>query len=226
MNKLLKFAFIAATVVIVASASAKSVPASQQAMNDSWINGTGEYVWMDGTNELCWRNTFWTPSTVNKKCDGELIKQTPQLPVSPPSVPAPITNQTITYQADTLFDFDKAVLKLAGKEKLAELTTKIQSLNLKVVIARGYTDRIGSDIYNDHLSQRRAQAVKMYLINAGIDADHIYMEGNGKRNPVTTNCNQKNRRQLITCLALDRRVEVEVVGTLKQHKSLHTTQRD
>ncbi|HEX7913324.1 MAG TPA: OmpA family protein, partial [Paraburkholderia sp.] len=65
MNKLSKLAFIAATAVMAASAMAQSVPASRQATNDNWVNGTGEYVWMNGTNELCWRDAFWTPATAN-----------------------------------------------------------------------------------------------------------------------------------------------------------------
>ncbi|WJF90992.1 OmpA family protein [Paraburkholderia bonniea] len=214
MNKLSKLAFIAATAVMAASAMAQSVPASRQATNDNWVNGTGEYVWMNGTNELCWRDAFWTPATANAKCDGALVAQAP----TPPAPPAPpvITSQKITYQADALFDFDKAILKPAGKEKLSDLASKIQGLNLEVVVATGYTDRIGSDKYNDRLSLRRAQAVKAYLVSKGIEANRIYTEGKGKRNPVTTGCNQKNHKQLIACLAPDRRVEVEVVGTSKQ----------
>ncbi|WP_028226796.1 outer membrane protein OmpA [Paraburkholderia ferrariae] len=215
MNKLSKLAFIAATAVMAASAQAQSVPASRQAVNDNWVNGTGEYVWMNGTNELCWRDAFWTPATANAKCDGALVAQAPQPPVAPPPPPA-ITSQKITYQADTLFDFDKAVLKPAGKEKLDDLASKIEALNLEVVVATGYTDRIGSNAYNDRLSLRRAQAVKSYLVSKGVPADRVYTEGKGKRNPVTTGCNQKNRKALIACLAPDRRVEVEVVGTQKQ----------
>jgi OmpA-OmpF porin, OOP family len=216
MNKLSKLAFIAATAVMAASASAQSVPASRQQTNDNWVNGTGEYVWMNGTNELCWRDAFWTPATANAKCDGALVVQAPT-PPAPPPAPAPvITSQKITYQADTLFDFDKAVLKPAGKEKLDELASKIEGLNLEVVVATGYTDRIGSDKYNDRLSLRRAQAVKAYLVSKGVEANRIYTEGKGKRDPVTTGCNQKNRKALISCLAPDRRVEVEVVGTSKQ----------
>ncbi|CAM2179120.1 Outer membrane protein A [Paraburkholderia sacchari] len=213
MNKLSKLAFIAATAVMAASAQAQSVPASRQAVNDNWVNGTGEYVWMNGTNELCWRDAFWTPATANAKCDGALVAQAPQPPVAPP--PA-ITSQKITYQADALFDFDKAVLKPAGKEKLDDLASKTQALNLEVIVATGYTDRIGSAAYNDRLSLRRAQAVKSYLVSKGVPADRIYTEGKGKRNPVTTGCNQKNHKQLVACLAPDRRVEVEVVGTQKQ----------
>jgi OOP family OmpA-OmpF porin len=180
------------------------------------VNGTGEYVWMNGTNELCWRDAFWTPATANAKCDGALVAQAPTPPAPPAPVAPAITSQKITYQADTLFDFDKAVLKPAGKAKLDDLASKIQGLNLEVVVATGYTDRIGSDKYNDRLSLRRAQAVKAYLVSKGIEANRIYTEGKGKRNPVTTGCNQKNRKQLIACLAPDRRVEVEVVGTAKQ----------
>jgi OOP family OmpA-OmpF porin len=208
MNKLSKLAFIAATAVMAASAMAQSVPASRQAVNDNWVNGTGEYVWMNGTNELCWRDAFWTPATANAKCDGALVAQAPQPPV--------IQSQKVTYQADALFDFDKAILKPAGKEKLDDLASKIGNLNLEVVVATGYTDRIGSDKYNDRLSLRRAQAVKAYLVSKGIEANRIYTEGKGKRNPVTTGCNQKNHKQLIACLAPDRRVEVEVVGTSRQ----------
>ena len=216
MNKLSKLAFIAATAVMAASAMAQSVPASRQATNNNWVNGTGEYVWMNGTNELCWRDAFWTPATANAKCDGALVAQAPTPPAPPAPVAPAITSQKITYQADTLFDFDKAILKPAGKEKLDDLASKIQGLNLEVVVATGYTDRIGSDKYNDRLSLRRAQAVKAYLVSKGIEANRIYTEGKGKRNPVTTGCNQKNRKQLIACLAPDRRVEVEVVGTSKQ----------
>ncbi|MDG0027063.1 outer membrane protein OmpA [Trinickia sp. Y13] len=213
MNKFSKLAFIAATAVVAASASAQSVPASRQATNDNWVNGTGEYVWMNGTNELCWRDAFWTPATANAKCDGALVAQapTPPAPVAP-AAPA-ISSQKVTYQADTLFDFDKAILKPAGKAKLDELATKIQGMNLEVAVATGYTDKIGSDKYNDRLSLRRAQAVKAYLVSKGVPANKIYTEGKGKRNPVKTDCNQKNRKALIACLAPNRRVEVEIVGT-------------
>jgi OOP family OmpA-OmpF porin len=215
MNKLSKLAFIAATAVMAASASAQSVPASRQQTNDNWVNGTSEYVWMNGTNELCWRDAFWTPATANAKCDGALVAQAPTPPAAPPTPVAPpvITSQKITYQADALFDFDKAVLKPGGKEKLDDLAAKIQGVSLEVIVATGYTDRIGSDKYNDRLSLRRAQAVKAYLVSKGIEANRVYTEGKGKRNPVTTGCNQKNHNQLIACLAPDRRVEVEVVGT-------------
>ena len=213
MNKFSKLAFIAATAVVAASASAQSVPASRQATNDNWVNGTGEYVWMNGTNELCWRDAFWTPATANAKCDGALVAQAPTPPAPAAPVAPAISSQKVTYQADALFDFDKAILKPAGKEQLDQLAGKLQGMNLEVAVATGYTDKIGSDKYNDRLSLRRAQAVKAYLVSKGVPANKIYTEGKGKRNPVKTDCNQKNRKALISSLAPNRRVEVEIVGT-------------
>ncbi len=215
MNKLSKLAFIAATAVMAASASAQSVPASRQATNDNWVNGTGEYVWMNGTNELCWRDAFWTPATANAKCDGALVAQAPTPPAPAPAAPA-ITSQKVTYSADTLFDFDKAVLKPAGKQALDDLATKVQGMNTEVVVATGYTDRIGSDKYNDRLSLRRAQAVKAYLVSKGVPANKIYTEGKGKRNPVKECAGKKVTAALKACLQPNRRVEVEVVGTQQQ----------
>jgi OOP family OmpA-OmpF porin len=213
MNKFSKLAFIAATAVMAASASAQSVPASRQATNDNWTNGTGEYVWMNGTNELCWRDAFWTPATANAKCDGALVAQAPT-PPAPPPAPAPvITSQKVTFSADTLFDFDKATLKPEGKAKLDDLAAQLQGMDLEVVVATGYTDKIGSDQYNNRLSLRRAQAVKAYLVSKGVPANKVYTEGKGKSNPVKTDCTQKNRKALIACLSPNRRVEVEVVGT-------------
>ncbi len=216
MNKLSKLAFIAATAVVAASASAAQVAASKQTTNDNWVNGSGEYVWMNGTQELCWRDNFWTPATANAKCDGALVAQAAVPPAPAPAPVAPVpTSSKVTFQADTLFDFDKAVLKPEGKGKLDDLATKIENVNLEVVVATGYTDKIGSDKYNDRLSLRRAQAVKAYLVSKGIEANRIYTEGKGKRSPVVTDCAQKNRKALIACLAPNRRVEVEVVGTNK-----------
>ncbi|WP_353190521.1 outer membrane protein OmpA [Pandoraea pnomenusa] len=222
MNKFAKLAIVAATAVMAASAMAQNyvqtapgpIAASKQAVNDNWVNGSGEWVWKNGTDEYCWRDAFWTPATANAKCDGSIIAQA-AAPAPAPTPVAPVS-QKVTYQADALFDFDKAILKPAGKQKLDDLASKIQGLNLEVVVATGHTDRIGTDKYNDRLSMRRAQAVKAYLVSKGVEANRIYTEGKGKRNPVTTDCKgTKATPALKACLAPDRRVEVEVVGTNK-----------
>ena len=84
------------------------------------------------------------------------------------------------------------------------------------VIITGHTDRIGSDKYNKTLSEKRALGVKDYVVGKGIDQKLIFWEGKGPKQPipVTKFCDNKmKRKQLIECLAPNRRVTVEVVGT-------------
>jgi OOP family OmpA-OmpF porin len=79
----------------------------------------------------------------------------------------------------------------------------------------GHTDRIGSLKYNMKLSERRAVVVKDYLVSAGVDQKVIFWEGKGPKQPipVTKFCDNKmKRKQLIECLAPNRRVTVEAVG--------------
>ena len=142
----------------------------------------------------------------------------PPPPPPPPAAPAP-TSEKVTFAADALFDFDKAVLRADGKAKLDDLVSKLAGVSLEVIIGVGYTDRIGSEKYNLGLSQRRAQAVKDYLVSKGIEPNRIYTEGKGPANPVkqcpdpSAKGEIRNRKQLIECLQPNRRVEVEVVGT-------------
>ncbi len=112
----------------------------------------------------------------------------------------------MTYAADAFFDFDKSVLKPEGKAKLDDLVGKVKDINLEVVIAVGHTDSVGSDAYNQKLSVRRSEAVKAYLVSRGIEANRVYTEGKGEKQPVADNKTAAGR-------AKNRRVEIEVVGT-------------
>ncbi len=122
-------------------------------------------------------------------------------------VVAPVpTSEKVSFSADAFFDFDKATLKPEGKEKLDDLASKLQGINLEVIIAVGHTDSVGTDAYNDKLSMRRANAVKTYLQDKGVEATRIYTEGKGEKQPVESNTTAAGR-------AKNRRVEIEVVGT-------------
>ena len=114
----------------------------------------------------------------------------------------------MTFAADVLFDFDKAVVKPEGKVKLDDLAAKVKDINLEVVIAIGHTDSIGSDVYNQRLSVRRAESIKAYLVSKGIEPNRIYTEGKGEKQPVASNKTKDGR-------AKNRRVEIEVIGTRK-----------
>ncbi|AGW89178.1 MULTISPECIES: outer membrane protein OmpA [Cupriavidus] len=214
MKKFAKLALVAATAVMAASAQAQSVPYEKKAVNDNWGNGTSEYVWKNGTNELCWRDSSWTPATANALCDGALAPAAPAAPAPAPVAPPVVSSEKVTFAADTLFDFDKAVLKPEGKAKLDDLVSKLQGITLEVIIAVGHTDSFGSDKYNDRLSIRRAESVKAYLVSKGVEANRVYTEGKGKRQlKVDPKSCKGNRKAQIGCQQPNRRVEVEVVGT-------------
>jgi len=152
------------------------------------------------------------------ECDPDLVKKPEPAPMAKPA-PAPTPKpaaQKVTLAADALFDFDKAVLRSEGKAKLDDVTDKLKGMKLEVIIAVGHTDRIGSDKYNQKLSEKRAEAVKAYLVGKGVDANRVYTEGKGEKQPVTGDkCGKSNAKskKLIECLQPDRRVEIEVIGT-------------
>src|SRR5258706_3929842 len=144
---------------------------------------------------------------------------TPVQEVKPaPPKPKPVAEK-VTFAADVLFDFDKSVIKPEGKSKLDDLAAKVRGINLEVVIAIGHADSIGSDAYNQKLSVRRAESVKAYLVSKGIEPNRIYTEGKGEKQPVTGDkCKKmgpahRTNKKLVACLAPDRRVEIEVIGT-------------
>jgi OOP family OmpA-OmpF porin len=95
------------------------------------------------------------------------------------------------------------------------VVAKAKAIKLEVIIAVGHTDHFGSDAYNQKLSERRAAAVKTYLVSKGIDANRVYTEGKGEKNPVTKpgQCPGPKSKKVIECLQPDRRVDIELIGT-------------
>ena len=125
----------------------------------------------------------------------------------PAPAPAPVpTSEKVSFAAEALFDFDKAVVKSEGKAALDDLLNKLQGMNTEVMVTVGHTDSVGSDQYNQKLSMRRAEAVKAYIVSKGVDASRVYTEGKGESQPVADNKSAAGR-------AKNRRVTVEVVGT-------------
>ncbi|SBT09966.1 Outer membrane protein A [Candidatus Accumulibacter aalborgensis] len=188
------------------------------------IDQRGEVV-VSG-NGLCWRTGFWTPAGAARdpagcKCDKDLIPKEVCEPAviakaAPAAAPsAKPSGDKITIAADALFDFNKSALRPEGKKKLDEVVAKSKELKLEVILAVGHTDRIGTDAYNQKLSEQRAASVKQYLVGKGIEANRVYTEGKGKKNPVTKpdQCLGKTSPKVIACLQPDRRVDIELIGT-------------
>jgi OmpA-OmpF porin, OOP family len=142
-------------------------------------------------------------------------------PVAAPMVAAAVApvmvDKSFSLSSDVLFAFNKATLKTEGSSALDDLYQQIVEVNPKdgQITVMGYTDRIGSDGYNQTLSEARARTVADYLIGKGLPADRVSTQGLGESNPVSgSQCDGiKAKSDLITCLAPDRRVEVKVTGT-------------
>ena len=198
----------------IAMSMSLNVAAQESTKNGYWTQGVGGPVWRNAYGE-CWRAAYWTPAMAIAECDPVMaprpvVTPPPPPPAKPkpaPAKPKPVAEK-VTLAADVLFDFDKSVVKPAGKAKLDELAAKVRDINLEVVIAIGHTDSIGSDAYNQKLSVRRAESVKAYLISKGVEPNRIYTEGKGEKQPVASNKTKDGRQK-------NRRVEIEVIGTRK-----------
>jgi OOP family OmpA-OmpF porin len=118
--------------------------------------------------------------------------------------------ETIEIQSEALFDFDKAVIRGTSNQALDEIVAKIKEHgDVEFVLVTGHTDRIGSDAYNQKLSERRANAVRKYLATHGIDGTRIKSEGKGESEPVVDCKGVRGTKPLIECLAPNRRVVVD-----------------
>lgn len=231
---------LAALTGFAASAQAQIVVKS--APVQPYVIGAGNIVEKDGLNNCLRSNNYSsdlikTVMTTNDKpvgveC-GEIKEEAPKAaapapapaPVAAKPAPAPVpapapAAQKVSLPADAVFAYDKADLTEEGKSGLAKFAADAKALKqLEVVIAVGHADRIGSPEYNQKLSEKRAATVKDFLVGQGIAANKVYTEGKGETQPVTADkCskmgaeNGKNKK-LIDCLAADRRVELEAVGT-------------
>jgi len=222
MNKLVKLVFAATAVVAAASATAQTAntrnvpaktPSSGYAQDSRGVTVSSPFGW-------CYRTGYWTPGDATPGCDAPLEAPKVVAPAPAPAQPAPAavapapapkpapapTSEKVTFATDTFFDFDKSVLKPDGKAKLDDMAAKMKGINLEVIIAVGHTDSVGTDKYNQSLSVRRSEAVKAYLVSKGIEANRVYTEGKGEKQPVADNKTSAGR-------AKNRRVEIEVVGT-------------
>lgn len=117
---------------------------------------------------------------------------------------------------DVLFEFGKANLTGEARAKVGSISEVLNSqAKGRRVSVEGHTDSIGSDAYNQKLSERRADAMAQYLIAKGVPAEKISASGLGEKNP-TAQCSGQRGARLIACLQPDRYAEVTVSGTATQ----------
>ncbi|HOY00110.1 OmpA family protein [Zoogloea sp.] len=191
-------------------------------------------------SDLCWRTGYWTPGAAGEakagevpvacECDKDVVganKCAPAAaPVAAPAAAAPVVaaapapkkcDFSMTLHTDHTFAFNKAVLGPIAKKNLDDMiSTKLAACaEVKSVIITGHTDRLGSQSYNQKLSEKRAEAVQSYLIAKGIKADLIDTMGAGKTQPVQSCDDKLGRKKLIECLAPNRRVTLDIKGPAK-----------
>ncbi len=156
----------------------------------------------------CVRTGSWTPALALPECEGGVAKPAAKPAPAPVAAPAPepapvAVPEKITFGAGALFDIGSSTLKAGGKAELDTLAARLKGANLEGIAVTGHTDNTGAAASNQTLSERRAQAVKDYLVSQGVDGGKIGVSGRGASSPVADNRTAAGRAQ-------NRRVEIEV----------------
>jgi OmpA-OmpF porin, OOP family len=224
----MRFASVLPLLLLAAlstSVSAQTVP------NDGYARDPSGQV-VKNPFGLCWRTPHWSPEKAIADCDPDYVAkpqprrvEAPAPALAPAPAPAPKVaevvqptpvasaplapmrrTESVTLGADTSFDTGKADLKSEGQAKLDQLAVKLKEVRYDSITVVGHTDNVGTDVANQKLSLRRANAVKAYLASHGIDAAKIKTAGRGKTSPIADNKTVQGR-------ARNRRVEVQINGT-------------
>ncbi len=140
----------------------------------------------------------------------------PPVPVAAPAPPPKPKrcDATITLQSDQTFGFGSATLTPGARTRIdSEVLPRLQGCaSVDLILVSGHTDRIGSQQYNQKLSEQRANAVSLYMVSKGAPVDKIDTIGMGKTVPAKFCPDTRNQAELQACLAPNRRVEIEIKG--------------
>lgn len=203
-----------------------NIASADETTKDGYVTDNSGNVVRSGSS-LCWHSGFWTPAMAIEECDPALVKKAaPTIAeVTPPAVePPPVAHKKTvfvpyTLQAEVLFAYNKSELSTNGKQRISdEIISKMkEDPQDEVVVVTGYTDRIGSPQYNMKLSQRRADSVKAYMVEQGIDGSRIETSARGEADPIVS-CDtvkgkaSRNNKALIACLQPNRRIVIDLKG--------------
>lgn len=215
----MKTSLYAPALLTLASLAVVSAAPADQLTKEGYAIGTPDRTIVVNGYGSCWRTGFWTPDMAITECDPDLVKVAAVAPQPAPISPPPMKPATIvvTLQSDTLFEFDSSVISGEGKQQLDEqVVAKMNEFpQIEMVHITGHADRIGSEAYNQKLSQRRANAVRDYLVGQGIAGSRTESVGLGESSPAVSCAdiagrNNSKNTKLVDCLKPNRRVEVRI----------------
>ena len=222
-----KFA-IACCLAALSAPSLAQNDIKASAVNNAYLQDARGTVTRSGAG-LCWRSGYWTPADSVTGCDGSVATLAASTVVDAAPAPAisaevaapkPVVPKrcdfAVTLQNEETFDFNKVALKSDAKKRIdTEVMEKLTNCNtLNLVIVTGHTDIIGTQQYNQKLSEKRAAVVASYLSSKGISAD-IDTMGMGKTQQIKACDDKLTQTKLAECLAPNRRVVIEGRGLAK-----------
>lgn len=214
MTKQLKLS--ALFVALLASGTAM---ASEAHIHGYTVSGQSQEVVRNNYGE-CWKNTYFDKATQGRVECGDAVEPAPVAVVEQ----APqYVDETVSLSAKTLFGFDKDVLRAEAQDNLKVLAQRLGQTNVQSVRVEGHTDFMGSEKYNQALSERRANVVANYLVSNGVPVSKTSAVGLGESQAQMTQVCEaevaklgakaskaKKREALIACIEPDRRVDVKI----------------
>jgi len=153
--------------------------------NAGYVGDINGHIVRDGVGK-CVKTIAWTPALALEECGAKA-----------PAI------EMISIKADAHFDFDKSELKAGDRKELDDAAAKMKNMKVESITVIGHTDSVGTDAYNQKLSERRAAAVKSYLVSKGVSAGQIHTQGKGESQPVADNKTAAGR-------AKNRRADIEI----------------
>ena len=176
-----------------------------------YVGNSGETISRTGFG-TCLHTDRWSVQTAIAECDPEIVAARDKVvEVAAVEIVRRTELKPIRLEADALFEFDSATLTDEGRTRLdrvmSQLPDRTMMQNKRITIT-GFTDQLGPAGYNQKLSEQRAQAVHDYLVSKGMRDEAIDARGLGAANPLV-NCEGQTGNALISCLAPNRRTEIE-----------------
>ena len=209
-------------LIVAAVASANAMASEPHTKHGYTVSSKSQEVVRNSYGE-CWRNTYFDKATQGRIECGDAVASKSE-PV--------YQEETVSLSAKTLFGFDRDNLRPEAMDTLNNLAQRLSNTNVETVRVEGHTDFMGSDAYNQALSERRANVVSNYLVNRGVPSNKISAVGLGESQArMTAECQAevnrlgkrvsaaKKRAALIACIEPDRRVDVRIRSLIQRQVS-------